>query len=101
MRSCTKAVMKQNHLFLFLIANQQDNQPDISSQVPTDGLLRRVAAKISKDDWHLLANKLGFTASAIDEFEKNDARTPEDKVIISLSFSVWRSCSFRWFPLQL
>ncbi|KAK2152737.1 hypothetical protein LSH36_320g04000 [Paralvinella palmiformis] len=66
----------------------QDNQPDISSQTPTDGLLHQIAAKVCKDDWHLLANQLGFTASAINKFEKDDAKTPEGEVFAMLV--AWR-----------
>ena len=47
----------------------------ISMQIPTDGMLRQIAEKATRRDWHMLANRLGFTAEDIASFEE---RNPQD-----------------------
>ena len=62
---------------VFIQLNPTHAEPSISRQVPTDGVLKQIANKINKRDWHMLANKLGFTSPEISNYERKSSSKKE------------------------
>ncbi|XP_074648835.1 uncharacterized protein LOC141904183 isoform X2 [Tubulanus polymorphus] len=67
---------------------RQSPEPEFSRQIPTDYKLNEIAGKIYRRDWYLVANKLGFTSTDINEFE---LRFPDHKDTAFFMLKSWRN----------
>ena len=63
------------------ILQEGDAATSFGQQIPSDRLLDRISKEAAKRDWHLLANKLGFTAANIRTFEKKNSTDKTQQVI--------------------
>ena len=73
-----------------LALQEAESVETVAHQIPTDSVLQQVANKIARRDWHLVANKLGYTSDNIKTFEKENSGNPVNQV---------RHC-LHWFPVD-